>query len=75
MAIDPLSAVASTLDLDFDKSNAEFVAFYDKLVQPLVDRGLSILANRSRRPASGPSDGQPRGNAARAPDGDGKGWE
>ncbi len=31
--------VAATLDHDFDKSNAEFVQFYDTLVQPLVTAG------------------------------------
>jgi hypothetical protein len=41
--IDPTSAVASTLNLDFDKSNAEFVNFYDRLIQPLVGRGLAIF--------------------------------
>jgi hypothetical protein len=40
VGIDPLSTVASALDLDFDKSNTEFVAFYDRLVQPLVNRGV-----------------------------------
>jgi hypothetical protein len=42
IAIDPLSAVASALDLDFDKSNAEFVRFYDRLIQPLVDAGATV---------------------------------
>lgn len=40
---DPLSAVASALDLDFDKSNADFVRFYDRLVQPLVAAGLAVV--------------------------------
>lgn len=43
IGIDPLSTVASALELDFDKSNAEFVAFYDRLVQPLVSRGVWTL--------------------------------
>jgi hypothetical protein len=43
LAIDPLSAVASTLDLDFDQSKAEFVRFYDRLVQPLVAGGTTVL--------------------------------
>ncbi len=36
VVIDPLSAVASALDLDFDKSNADYVAFHNRLVQPLT---------------------------------------
>jgi hypothetical protein len=42
VAIDPISAVASTLGLDFDKSNAEFVRFYDLLVQPLAAAGVAV---------------------------------
>ena len=41
--IDPLSTVASVLDLDFDKSNAEFVRFYDRLVQPLAAAGVAVV--------------------------------
>lgn len=41
--LDPLSAVASALDLDFERSNSEFIAFYDKLVQPLTTRGVSVV--------------------------------
>ncbi len=40
--LDPLSTVASALDLDFDRSNAEFVRFYDKLVQPLATAGVAV---------------------------------
>jgi hypothetical protein len=43
VAIDPLASVASALDLDFDKSNAQFIAFYDKLVQPLTDAGVAVV--------------------------------
>jgi hypothetical protein len=43
VAIDPLSAVASALDLDFDKSNAEFIRFYDRLIQPLTRRGVTVI--------------------------------
>jgi hypothetical protein len=43
VAIDPLSAVASAIDLDFDKSNAEFVRFYDRLVQPLTGAGATVV--------------------------------
>ncbi|UGS37599.1 AAA family ATPase [Capillimicrobium parvum] len=43
VVIDPLSAVASALDLDFDSSNAEFVQFYDRLVQPLVGAGVAVV--------------------------------
>ncbi len=42
IAIDPLSAVASALDLDFDQRNSEFIRFYDRLVQPLTDRGVAV---------------------------------
>ena len=38
-----MSAVASALDLNFDKANAEFVAFYDKLVQPLTAAGVTVV--------------------------------
>jgi hypothetical protein len=41
--VDPLSTVASVLDLDFDRSNAEFVRFYDRLVQPLAAAGVAIV--------------------------------
>lgn len=41
--IDPLSGVASTLGVDFDKSNAEYIDFYDRLVQPLSTAGLVVL--------------------------------
>jgi hypothetical protein len=43
IAIDPLSAVASALDLDFDKANVEFIRFYDQLVQPLISRGVTVV--------------------------------
>jgi len=43
LAIDPLSAVASALDLDFDNSNRDYVRFYDRLIQPLTDRGLAVV--------------------------------
>ncbi len=42
VAIDPLSAVASALDSDFDNSNREFVTFYDRLIQPLTARGVAV---------------------------------
>ncbi len=42
LAIDPLSAVDSALDLDFDKANREFVTFYDGLVLPLTARGVAV---------------------------------
>ena len=42
VVIDPLSSVADALGLDFDKSNAEFVQFYNSLVQPLVTAGLAV---------------------------------
>lgn len=42
--IDPISAVASALDADFDKSNAEYNAAFDRLFQPLTARGLLVGA-------------------------------
>ena len=46
IVIDPLSAVASALDLNFDQSNAEFVKFYDRLVQPLTTLAGADVAMR-----------------------------
>lgn len=43
VAIDPLSVVGSTLDLDFDRSNREFVQFYDRLVAPLTARNVAVV--------------------------------
>jgi hypothetical protein len=43
VAIDPLSAVASALDFAFDKSNDEYIRFYDQLVQPLTTRGVAVV--------------------------------
>jgi hypothetical protein len=43
IAFDPLSSVANALDLDFDKANAEFIRFYDRLVQPLTARGVTVV--------------------------------
>ena len=43
MVIDPLSAIASALGLDFDTSNAEYVSAYDRLIQPLTARGVAVL--------------------------------
>jgi hypothetical protein len=62
LAIDPASAVASALDLDFDKSNAEWIRFYDRLVQPLTTRGVAVVivdnvghAEEAKRRAKGAS--------------------
>ena len=62
VAIDPLSAVASALGLDFDKSNAEFIRFYDLLVQQLTAGGVTVVmvdnighAEDARRRAKGVS--------------------
>jgi hypothetical protein len=43
VVIDPLSAVASALDLDFDKSNADYVRAFDRLLQPLTTRGATVV--------------------------------
>lgn len=43
IAIDPLSAAAAALDLDFDKSNHDYIRFYDRLVQSLTGRGVAVV--------------------------------
>jgi hypothetical protein len=43
VAIDPLSAAAAALDLDFDKANAEYIRFYDRLIQPLTAAGVAVV--------------------------------
>ncbi len=43
VVVDPLSAVASAIDLDFDKSNAEYIRAFDRLFQPLTKLGLTVL--------------------------------
>ncbi len=42
IALDPLSAAAAALDLDFDKSNHDFIRFYDRLIQPLTAQGVTV---------------------------------
>ena len=67
LGIDPISAVASALAQDFDKSNADFVGFFDRLIQPLVDRGVAVVllenighATEARTRAKGASAKQDR---------------
>lgn len=62
VVIDPLSTVASTLGLNFE-DNTEFVRFYDRLVQPLLARGVAVLmldnvghGEQAQRRAKGASD-------------------
>jgi hypothetical protein len=62
LAIDPVSAVASALMLDFDKSNDDWVRFYDKLIRPLTAGGVTVLlldnvghAEEAKRRAKGAS--------------------
>jgi len=43
LAIDPISAVASALGMNFDNENAPFVNFYTTLIQPLVTAGLAVV--------------------------------
>lgn len=43
VGIDPLSAVESALGLNFEQRNTDYIAFYDKLIQPLTRRGVIIL--------------------------------
>ncbi len=42
IAIDPLSAVASALGVDFD-SNREYCDFYDQLILPLAQQGVGTV--------------------------------
>jgi hypothetical protein len=42
VVMDPLSSVAGALDFNFDKGNADYIAFHDRLVQPLVDAGIAV---------------------------------
>jgi hypothetical protein len=48
VVMDPLSSVAGALGFNFDKGNSEYIAFYDRLVQPLADAGVAV--RRARRP-------------------------
>src|ERR1035441_7324441 len=43
LVIDPASAVASGLDLDFDKSNSDWVRFYHRLVQAVTALGVTVV--------------------------------
>src|SRR5439155_26300108 len=43
VVIDPVSAVASALSLDFDKSNDDWVRFFDRLIQPVTAAGVAVL--------------------------------
>ncbi|HUA10511.1 MAG TPA: hypothetical protein VMA83_00735 [Solirubrobacteraceae bacterium] len=43
VVFDPLAAVASALGLDFDTANSDYDRFYDRLVQPLVNAGVSVV--------------------------------
>lgn len=44
VVIDPLSAAASALDLDFERSNTDYEKFYDALIQPLTKQGVAVMA-------------------------------
>jgi len=43
LVIDPLSSLASAIDLDFDKSNADYVRAFDRLLQPLTAQGVTVV--------------------------------
>lgn len=43
VVLDPVSAAASALNLDFDRSNDDWVRFYDKIVQPLTAAGVAVV--------------------------------
>src|SRR5690606_26747914 len=40
----PLSAVAAALGLNFDKDNADYVGWYDRIIEPLRAAGPAIVA-------------------------------
>ena len=42
VAFDPLSAVESALDLNFEQRNSHYVAFHDKLVKPVTAKGVTV---------------------------------
>jgi hypothetical protein len=44
LAIDPLSAVESALDFNFEQSNNAYIGFHDKLIQPLIAHGVAVVA-------------------------------
>lgn len=44
LALDPLSAVESTLSLNFEQSSRDYALFYDRLVQPLTNKGVAVPA-------------------------------
>jgi hypothetical protein len=61
IVIDPVSAAESALAMDFE-SNPEWIRFYDALIQPLTDRGVTVAlidnighAKEARRRAKGAS--------------------
>ena len=41
IVIDPLSEVESALGLNFEQRNTEYLAFYDKLIKPIRNRGVA----------------------------------
>lgn len=43
VAIDPVSAVAEALDMNFDKNNYEWTRFYDRMIEPLTTRGVAVV--------------------------------
>lgn len=43
LILDPLSAVESALALNFEQSNHDYIAFHDRIVQPLVARGVRVV--------------------------------
>ena len=43
VVIDPLSSVAAALGLNFDQNGADYIEFYDRLVQPVLTAGVPIV--------------------------------
>jgi hypothetical protein len=42
VGIDPLSAIESALDLNFEQRNTDYLAYYDRLIQPVTSKGVAV---------------------------------
>ena len=43
LILDPLSAAESALALNFEQSNHDYIAFHDRIIQPLLARGVRVV--------------------------------
>jgi len=43
VVFDPLSAVESAVGLNFEQRNTEYIRFFDRIVQPVTARGVSVV--------------------------------